>query len=303
MRWIWWKIVVAACAGPERGYTFWGPDQQHYEYQGPPPTEPEAGDPVSVTSVKARARVVAATQAEATGLAGETLAMPFTTPADGTQLVADYLARADQAGARYVTDLAIYLQTTRDDRAVECRSDVVPETFTETVHRPGRFELVPTTAPVQRTVTDHEYRCKSVTKYESKMVTEYEQRCRTERRPVRRSRTVYRSEYDSFRKSTRSVPRTEWYTDYESHNECKREPVTRYKSEPVRKQDCKLEPVTRTVTRYEYQLENRYVPARFDQISRQRLRELEPECYALEETVPGLAPQNRVEGRIFFRTE
>lgn len=281
MKRFWSMVVVAACAAP----------QQEYAYQAP---NAPARKLAPVT-----AEVVPAPQAEASGLPGDILAVPFEGPADGTQLVADYLARADAARVRYIADLAIYLQTTKDGVAIECRADIVPELYTESVHRPARYELVSEMKPVQRTVTEYEYRCQSVTRYESKLVTEYQQKCGSTTRPVQRSRTVYRSEYNYATKSTRSVPHTEYYTDYQHHYECKQEPVTRYKSEPVTKQDCKSEPVTRTVTRYEHQLENRYVPARLDLLTRQRLRELEPSCYRLDLDEPDQQLQNRIEGRIF----
>jgi hypothetical protein len=285
MRLIWSVLVAAACAAP----------QTEYAYQSP--NAPER----KLTPV--RAEVVYARRAETSGLPERTLSLPFVAPedgnVDGTELVESFLSRADIEHVRYISDLAIYLQTTRDGRAVECRSDVVPETYTETVQRPARYELVSEMQPVQRQVTEYERRCRSETRYESKMVTEYQQRCRTVSKPVQRTRTVYRSQYDFSSKSTRSVPHTEHYTAYESKYECTREPVTRYKSQPVTKQECKQEPVTRTVTRYEHQLENRYVPARFDQITRQRLRELDPQCYVLDDGAPGQMPQNRVEGRVF----
>jgi hypothetical protein len=121
---------------------------------------------------------------------------------------------------------------------------------------------------------------------------------------------VYRSQYDSFSKSTRSVPQTEHYTAYESHFECKSAPVTRLRSEMVSKNECGFETVTRTVTRYEFQLESTYVPPQMELVTRQRLRELEPVCYDLEGPAddPSLSPPsvarssgNRIEGKIYSK--
>jgi hypothetical protein len=76
----------------------------------------------------------------------------------------------------------------------------------------------------------------------------------------------------------------------------------------VSKTECSYQPVTRTVTRYEFQLESRYVPPRMETVTRQRLRELDPVCYQLEAAAddPALAPPartrgNRIEGRIFTK--
>lgn len=246
------------------------------------------------------ARVVAAREADASGLVPAMLSIPFGAEVDGTKLVQDFLAHADGRGAHLVADLAIYFQTTQDERAVECRTDIVPETVTETQTRPSRWEQVPVNRPVTRTVTEHEHRCRSVTKYESRSRTEYQQQCGSVSRPVTRTRTVYRSQYDYASKSTRSVPTTESYTAYESQYQCKSVPVYRSRMEPVTRNECRMEPVTRTVTRYEFQLESRFVPARLETITRQRLREREPACFVVELAgPPSTARTNRIEGRLF----
>lgn len=246
------------------------------------------------------ARVVAASEADASGLVPATVSIPFGAAVDGTKLVQDFLARADDRGAYLVADLAIYFQTTQDGRAVECRTDILPETVTETHTHPSRWEQVPVNRPVTRTVTEHQYRCHSVTKYESRSRTEYQQQCGSVSSPVTRTRTVYRSQYDYASKSTRSVPTTESYTSYESRYQCKSVPVTRSRTEPVLRNECRMEPVTRMVTRYEFQLENRFVPARLETITRQRLREREPACYVVAPAgPPSTARTNRIEGRLY----
>lgn len=273
-------VVLAGCAS-----------QQRYTYKQPATAE-KALPPVT-------ARVVPAAEADASGLVPGALSIPFGGDTDGTALIERFLDGADQMRAHLITDLAIYLQTTRDERVVECRSRIVPETVQEQRVVPSHYEQVPVSKPVTRTVTEFERRCKQVTKYELRTRTEYQQKCGSVMKPVTRTRTAYRQQYDSFSKSYRSVPYTETYTAYESHYECKSEPVSRTKSEPVSQNECTSEPVTRTVTRHEFQFESRFVPARLELITRQRLRELDPECYAPSPGPPGFARRNRIEGRIF----
>jgi hypothetical protein len=252
-----------------------------------------------------RAEVVTAERAAQEALPGEPLSFGFGPDADGTQLVADFLARADAAGAAMVSDLAIYLRTLRDGHVVECRTEIVPETVTSSRWKPAHTERVPVSRPVTRTVTEYEQRCTTVTRSQSRMVTEYQQRCRSVTRPVTRTRTTYSSSYDSFSKSYRSTPRTETYTAYESRQECRSEPVTRYRTERVPHRECRSHPVSRSVTRYEFQYETRFVPGRLETLGRQRLRELEPVCYvvagdAATSNAPG-ASGNRIEGTLHRR--
>ncbi|HVK78340.1 MAG TPA: hypothetical protein VM734_33775 [Kofleriaceae bacterium] len=246
-----------------------------------------------------QAEVVTADRAARAGLPGELRSFGFGDGADGTQLVADFLARADAEEAVMVSELAIYLRSVHDGQAVECRTEIVPETVTTSHWRPSRTETVSVMRPVTRTVTDYEQACSTTTRSESRMVTEYQQRCRMVSKPVTRTRTTYSSSYDYSSRSYRSMPRTETYTAYESQQECRSEPVTRYRTEQVPHRECHQRPVTRTVTRYEFQLESRFVPARVETLRRQRLRELEPVCYAAEGTAaPGGGGGNRIEGRV-----
>ncbi|MBA3503918.1 MAG: hypothetical protein M4D80_24615 [Myxococcota bacterium] len=250
------------------------------------------------------AKVVPAEQAERSGLVESTLRTPFEGGADGTRLVEELLARADASRVELIADLAIYLQTRdpRDGRAVECRSSIVPETLTVGRTIPEHYEQVSVSRPVSRTVTENEYRCKPVTKYENRAHTESQQKCGSVTRPVTRTRTAYRSQYDSYSKSYRQVPYTETYTAYESRYECRSEPVTRYKMEAVSRTECSSHLVTKSVTRYEFQFETRFVPARLETITRQRLRELDPECYAVPVGgPPSAALMNRIEGRAFTK--
>jgi len=277
-------LLLASCA-----------QQQAYTYKDSRGVETEMA-PVT-------AQVVTAAEADGSGLTPGILSIPFAGETDGTKLVQDFLARADAAGAYLVADLAIFLATTQDSSTVECRTNIVPETTTETRTRPSHYVNVPVSRPVTRTVTESQYQCRPVTKLESRHYTEYQQRCGSVSHPVTRTRTVYRSEYSWSTKSTRSVPQTESYTTYESRYECKSEPVSRTRLESVTKTECSFTPVTRTVTRYEYQFESRFVPAQLEMITRQRLRELDPECYVTGPAngPPSTVHANRIEGRIFTK--
>lgn len=281
----WLAIVLVGCAASSPQYTHKKPREA--EQPLPPIT----------------AKVVALADAERSGLVEATLRTPFEGGADGTRLVEDFLARADGARVELLAEVAIYIQTRdpRDGQPLECRSSIVPETITETRTVPAHTERVQVSRPVTRTVTEHEQRCKPVTKYENRSHTTYEQKCGTVSRPVTRTRTAYRSQYDSYSKSYRQVPYTETYTAYESRYECKSEPVTRTKMEAVTRTECKSELVTKTVTRYEFQFESRFVPARLESITRQRLRELDPECYAVPSATPSTALMNRIEARAFTK--
>ena len=250
------------------------------------------------------AKVVAPEEAQRSGLVELTLRTPFEAGADGTQLVEEFLARADKERVELVTDLAIYLQTRdpRDGRAVECRTSIVPETVTVAREIPAHYERVSVSRPVPRTVTESEQRCMPVSKMENKPHTEQQQKCGMVSRPVTRTRTAYRSQYDSYSKSYSQVPYTETYTAYESRYECRSEPVTRYRLESVTRTECKPHMVTKTVTRYEFQFETRFIPTRLETITRQRLRELDPECYAVPVGgPPSSALVNRIEARAFTK--
>lgn len=275
--------VVASCT-----------PRQQYAHQ------PAAGPERPLRPV--RARVVAPADAAASGLRAEPLVIPFGDGADGTALLDDFLARADAAGARLVTDLAIVLRADDGEHTLECRTEVVPETVTRTEVRPGRTEAVLVPRRVTRTVTEQEYRCQTVTRTKHVTRTESEYRCEYVTKPVHKTRTVYRSEYDYGTRSSRSVPRTESYTEYERQRECRYQPVTKRVTEQVPERECRYEPVTRTVTRYEHQLEQQYQPPRMETIRRQRLRELEPACAVVGPAgqPPGAGAPNRLEGTLYL---
>lgn len=238
-----------------------------------------------------QAEVISADDAARAGLTGNALVVPFGGDARSADLVSGFLAQADAARARKVSGLAVILASTQDGQAIECRTEIVPETVTESQWRPPRTERVQSMKPVSRQVTEWEQKCHQSTRLETEWYTDYEDRCQYVRKPVHRTRTVYRSAYDYYSKSYRSQPQTERYTDYENVRECRREMVRKSRMVNKPHRECHSAPVTRTVTRYEWQYENRYVPGYLDTWSRQRLRELEPVCYAAESAVG-----NRVEG-------
>jgi len=228
------------------------------------------------------------------------LSIPFAADRDGTELVGQFLAQADARRAAHVADVAIYLQTRHDEQIVECRSEVVPEEVTASEWRPPTSRVESVSKPVTRMVTESVYQCRPVTSSQMRSYTEYQQQCSTVSHPVQRSRTTYSSSYNSLTHSSTSSPHTEYYTDYQSSYECRSVPVFRMRSEMVTETRCSTEMQSRMVTRYEFQLENRYVPGHFETFTRQRLRELEPVCYPREAAASEPAvPQNRIEGMLF----
>jgi hypothetical protein len=227
-------------------------------------------------------RVVSHIEGAQSGLLARPFSVAFGSGKDGTELVERVLKNAEDEGAELVSDIAIVLATSNDSGAVECRSEVVPDTVSESHWTPGAFRQVPTSAPVTRLVTESQYQCRMVSHPEMRSVTEYQQRCHSVSRPVMHTRTSYSYQYDSFSHSSRSVPHNESYTTYESHQECRSEPISRLRTEYVSRNECHYQPVTHSVTRYEFQMKSEYVPPRLETIQRFRLKELEPRCYAID---------------------
>jgi hypothetical protein len=270
----------------------------------PVPPEPEPHDPDPEVEPPAAepepaARVVTAAEAGRPGYEPRPLVIPFE-GGDGTELVTRFLAEADRAQADMVTQLVVVIGSVQDGREMECRSGIVPESYNETVEVPGHTEQIPVKRPVTRMVSESQYRCHSVQQSEMHPRTDYQRDCRSVSRPVSKTRTVYRPQYDSHSRSYRSAPQTETYTAYESRYECTNRPVTRMESRLVSRRQCGFEPVSRLVTRYEFQYQSRYVPPELTSITRQRLRELDPVCLAVGGD--GAAPRgNRIEGVIHVR--
>jgi hypothetical protein len=174
-----------------------------------------------------------------------------------------FLQSAQDAGARYVSSLAIHLVV--DD--ADCVTYVGPKEDIEqrwkTVYHPGHTEYERHLRPVTRSHTT------------------WERECRTVQRPHTVTRTEYTTEYDYSSHTSRSVPRTRTVTEYRSE------------------QECHSVPRTRTETTYEYQTESKWIPPRLDHISETyshwRLVESAPSCTPL---APGMAPMNRIEAQI-----
>jgi hypothetical protein len=252
---------------------------------------------------------------EAVRLGGATpLVIPFGLGRDGTKLVVEVMKRADAARAAGIADLAIILQSRRDDQLVECRAEVVQESVTAPQWQPPKHRVVPLDPPVTRTVTEWVYQCGPVTRAEMRSRTDHEQQCGLVTRAVPRSTTVYSASTANAvsavtntvpsRASTSAsfVPFTDFYTEYSSVYECESVPVVRVGPELVIDTRCAPELHTRTVTRHEFQFAQQYIPAHFEAFPRQRLRELEPVCYTVD-AHPGtaVAPRNRIEGVVLMR--
>ncbi|WP_338267166.1 hypothetical protein [Corallococcus caeni] len=211
-------------------------------------------------------------EAAASGFKPWKLAVAFGAQQDGTQLLLDFMKRAEAAGGRYVSDVHIVLVSDQDGEPVECRTEIVPESSVEIGRTlqstPGRTEMRHHMVPVTKTVFENQFQCRSV----------------TEPRTV--SETYYDHQYDASSKTTRSVPRTRMVTRFES------------------RQKCGLVPMMRTVTRFEYQFRSEYIPPRLELVSRQYTR------WSLKETLPACAPSSpqtgaspsmphRIEGEVY----
>ncbi|NRD58757.1 MULTISPECIES: hypothetical protein [Corallococcus] len=211
-------------------------------------------------------------EAAASGFKPWTLSVAFGARQDGTQLLLDFMKRAEAAGGRYVSDVHIVLASDQDGEPVECRTEIVPESSVEIGRTlqstPGRTEMRHHMVPVTKTVFESQFQCQSV----------------TEPRTV--SETYYESQYDPSSKTTRSVPRTRMVTRFEH------------------RQKCGHVPMMRTVTRFEYQFRSEYIPPRLELVSRQYTR------WSLKETLPTCAPPSprtgdspsmphRVEGEVY----
>jgi hypothetical protein len=242
--------------------------------------------------------VVASGAARAKGLTPQDEAQSFGTDQDGTKLLIDFLAQARARGARYVSNIAIYVATTRDEKPVECKVGVYPEDEVVPVEVPAHTTMVPTQVPVTRLVTEQEYRCHLASKPVSRTETQYEQRCRMVQKPVTRYETTYTTQYDYMTKSNRSVSQSRPVTHYESQNECHSEPVMHQVTRYEMQNECSFEPVTHSVTRYEFQFQMQFVPTRLDYVQQKKLTQSEPVCYALPADA---APKgNRIEAKIYL---
>ena len=255
----------------------------------PPPRAPDQPPPETL--------IVPAARAQKSGLPEARSFLAFGPDQDGTKLLADFLRKAQGRGARYASDIAFYFVTDRDGRKTECRIGIVPEDEIQTIAVPGRTEGVSQMVPVARSVTEMQYRCRLTSKMVTGPEMHMENRCRMVSKPHTRTETTYTTQYDSFSKTTRSVPQTRMVTDYRMENECQMESVTKIVTKSQMVNECGMESVTRTVMRYEFQYQTRFIPPHFASITTKKLRETEPVCRALSEGEESKG--NRLEGALY----
>lgn len=220
-------------------------------------------------AIARRVAVISAEEAAERGLRGEPLSMSFADGSEGTEVMINFLAAAEQAGAKQISDIEIETTTAH---AGTCASRVEPVTH---VHTRRTTTLRPGTG-----VTKSHTVMKPVTQ----TVTEYQYRCRTVSKPHTVTETYYESQYDYSSKTYRRVPRTRTRTEYRSESE------------------CRSEPTTRTVTRYEHQYESRFVPPQWDVIytnyTDRQLIESEPSCSSASSDIGEMMP-HRVRAIIY----
>lgn len=262
---------------------------------------PEVPDVPIVGSAEARDRelptetlVVPSGDVATRGLARASDRVSFGPGEDGTQILASFLERARQRGAKFVSDLRIYLVGEQDGQPAECVILVRPEDSLEATEVPGRMTRVSITRHVTKVVTEPQYECDSRMVPVTRTRTTYQRRCGLVSKPVTRTETTYHMEYDYSSKRSRSVPRTRSVTRYEMKNECHNEPQTRTEHEYKWERTCRTQLVTRSVTRPEIMFVNRFVPPHLENIQKTKLVQTEPACRSLPHG--SSVPKNRIEG-------
>jgi len=213
--------------------------------------------------------IITAEQAEAGGLEGRPFAMPFADGQNGTELMVRFLREAREAGGGFLADVEIHLVAEKDEAWQDCVTRVGP---VDHGHQGvvskmdyGHMETRSVMRPVTEWVTEHEYRCHMVS------------------RPHMVTSTRYESSYGAGGYS--SHPVTETHTEYQMENE------------------CNMEPVSRMVTRYEYQLEQSFVPPEWHTelrwMSDWDLDESPPECAPVEADAVDPAAPNFVRATLY----
>jgi hypothetical protein len=263
------------------------------------PAPTPAGQPASPPPEGSlEAVIVAPHEAEARGYAWQSTLLQFGDEPDGTKLLMELLARAKAKGAAYVSDVRFHFVTAKGGKPVECEITIQPEDVPAPVVVPEKVERVQAMVPVQRTVTEHEYKCTPVMRPNTHYVTEMQNQCASEMVPVTRTETTYVTQYDYTSKSSRSVPQTRTVTSYESRYSCRPQSVGRMVTDYRTEQDCHTEPVTRSVTRYEFQLQTHFVPPHLEYVQKRKLSESEPVCYLVAGEAP--AQGGRLEAKLYF---
>jgi hypothetical protein len=206
-------------------------------------------------------RAITPEQAASAGLVGSSVTVPVMEDADGSRMMAAWLASVRRQGADRVGNVTLHVVRAGESGPVECRSTFYPKDVAVPVSVPASSHPVSVTRMVQRPVFHSEQRCQMVSKPHSRMVT------------------TYTMQYDFFSKSSRSVPQTQTVTEYRMENECHSEFVSRLE------------------TQWEYTTEWRYTPPRVDVVDRIMLKESEPSC----ETATDPNAVSRVEGTVYVR--
>jgi hypothetical protein len=196
------------------------------------PDAPRAADILAVTPE----------QASSAGLVESNLEVPVTDDSDGSRMVATWLDAVRRRGSTRVGTIAVHVVRTRDEGTVECVSTLYPKNATVPVTIPPSSHAVPVTRAVERPVFHTEQQCSMVSRPHTRMVT------------------TYTMQYDSFSKSTRSVPQNQMVTEYQMQNECHTQLVSRLE------------------TQYEYATEWRYSPPRVELLDKEMLKESAPSC-------------------------
>jgi hypothetical protein len=213
--------------------------------------------------------VITTEQAQAGGLQGRPFEMPFADGQNGTELMVRFLREARAAGGSYLADVEIHLVAKKDEAWQDCVTRVGPvdHGHQQVVSKMdyGHYETQSVMRPVTRWVTEYEYRCHMVS------------------RPHMVTSTHYESSYGSHGYS--SHPVTQTHTEYRMENE------------------CRSEPVSRMVTRYEYQLEQKFVPPEWHTelrwMSDWDLDESPPECGPIEAAAVDAGGPNFVHATLY----
>jgi hypothetical protein len=306
-----WAVVLAAgllVAGCHRGARARGarypnpraqPSVAEAQPQAQPQAQPTVAEAQPQKGLPDESFVVPAAYALSQGLTARPAQAAFGAGQDRTQLVADFLKRAREAGAVYVSDIALYFPDQRAEGVrglVECKVDVYPDDGA--VAQQPQTEAVPVQRQVSRLVTEQEYHCRQVNVPVSRVEVRVENHCREVKKPVSRYETTYTTQYDYVTKSSRTVPQTRYISEWEFKNECRMEPVPHPVTKTEVQNQCGYEPVTHWVTRPESQVESRPVQPRPAELQRRRLTQSAPACYALP---AGEARTGRIEAKLYTR--
>ncbi|NMO19494.1 hypothetical protein HPC49_48280 [Pyxidicoccus fallax] len=100
-----------------------------------------------------------------TGLEPWAISMPFGKDQDGTELVLQFMERAEASGAHFVSDVQVVFMAEENGQPLECRTRLVPEGTARDIQRGMRTAESGSRSPaltlVQRPVSRPEYTCMS----------------------------------------------------------------------------------------------------------------------------------------------